>query len=195
MTAPAVPIDAATLSRLPPIAEESLSQDAKALKDTVLSAHPPLIAGLRGPTGIWMHRPRIGLHLYQVNRELLQDTALELPLRELAILVTAKEMASEFEWGAHEPLARKAGLAEAAIACVAEGGPTDTLPPEAAAVIDLGRDVFRRGKVADATYGRCLEVLGQQRLFTTAAVFSFFALTAVMLGVFDQRSPATMPSA
>jgi 4-carboxymuconolactone decarboxylase len=152
-----------------------------------MTADPPLIAGLRGPSGIWMNRPRIGLHLHRVNKELLADAALELPLRELTILVTAKEMRSEFEWEAHEPLARKAALPDAAIECVRQDRPTDGLPDPMAAIIDLGREVFRSGRVGDATYARSLHALGQERLFTVAAVFSFFALTAVMLGIFDQR--------
>jgi len=45
-----------------------------------------------------------------MNRILRNDVPLEPRLRELAILVTAREFDSQFEWTAHEPVALKEGL-------------------------------------------------------------------------------------
>ena len=46
----------------------------------------------------------------EMNRILRNDVPLEPRLRELAILVTAREFDSQFEWTAHEPVALKEGL-------------------------------------------------------------------------------------
>ncbi len=185
---PTVGIDPESLSRLKPLPEEAMDEHAAAYRDAILKAVPPLIAGLRGPAGIWMRKPRIGQRLQETLRELASAPELDAATRELAILVTATEMRSQFEWNAHEGLARKHGVSAAALACLVDDLAPDSLSSHEALVIKLGREVFRTGRVADQTYAEALAALGEERLFTVAAVIAFYALTAVMLGIFDQRS-------
>src|SRR5262245_57248084 len=56
------------------------------------------IAGLQGPAGIQLYATRAAEHLQPLNRYLRFQSGISPRIREIAILVTAREMDSQFEW-------------------------------------------------------------------------------------------------
>jgi 4-carboxymuconolactone decarboxylase len=104
-----------SLSRLPPVARETMDAQGQAFYDAVTGPHSRTLVGLQGPSGIWLHSPALGERVRAVNQYLRFETTLERRLTELAILVTARELDNQFEWTAHEPAALKEGLDPATI--------------------------------------------------------------------------------
>lgn len=94
-----------SLSRLPLIKREALDEKGKKLYDVVVSPEARSLAGLQGPMGIWLYSPLMAEHQRPLNYYLRFETDLPRRLTELAILVTAREMDSQFEWTAHEAAA------------------------------------------------------------------------------------------
>src|SRR5258708_6831884 len=92
-------------SRLPLPKREALDEQGRRVYDSVLDPKRPTLAGFQGPAGIWLHSPRVAEPIREFNRILRNEVPLEPRLRELAILVTAREFDSQFEWTAHEPVA------------------------------------------------------------------------------------------
>jgi len=82
----------------------------------------------------------------------------------LAILVTAREPDSQFEWEAHEPAAFREGVSRDIIEIIKHRLDTDGLDPADAVVIELGREIFGARKVASKTFGRSLKQFGSQSL-------------------------------
>ncbi len=66
--------------------------------------------GLRGPGGIQLHSPELARRSRPVNHYLRHEAGLGGRVRELAILTTARELDSQFEWAAHEPAALAEGI-------------------------------------------------------------------------------------
>src|SRR5258706_11070857 len=87
-------------SRLPLPKREALDEQGKRVYDSVLDPRRPTIAGFQGPAGIWLHSPRVGEPFREMNRILRNELPLQPALTALAILVTAREFDSQFEWTA-----------------------------------------------------------------------------------------------
>ena len=68
------------------------------------------IMGLQGPAGIQLFSPKTAPHHVAINRYLRFEAGFTPRIREIAILTTAREMDSQFEWVAHEPEALKEGV-------------------------------------------------------------------------------------
>src|SRR3989441_2742900 len=107
MTALPKDIHPESRSRLPLPKREALDEQGKRVYDSVLDPKRPTLAGFQGPAGIWLHTPRVGEPFREMNRILRNEVPLAPRLRELAILVTARELDSQFAWTAHEPVAMK----------------------------------------------------------------------------------------
>ena len=180
-------IDPDSLSRLPLLKREELDEQGKRLYDAVSDPTRPTIAGFRGPAGIWLHNPRLGEPMRDFNRLLRYEVGLEPRLRELAILVTARELDQQFEWTAHEPVALKEGLDPKILDIVKFRKPVSGVPEKESVIIRFGRELFGDRKVRSDTYAEAVRLFGQPTVFTLAALMADYALTAVMLTAFDQQ--------
>jgi 4-carboxymuconolactone decarboxylase len=174
-------------SRLPLPKREALDEQGKRVYDSVLDPKRPTLAGFQGPAGIWLHSPRVGEPFREMNRILRNEVPLEPRLRELAILVTAREFDSQFEWTAHEPVALKEGLDPRILDIVKFRKPVSGTPEKETAIIGFGRELFRERKVRPETYAETVRVFGQTAVVNLTALMANYAFTAVMLTAFDQQ--------
>ena len=115
-------------------------------------------------------------------------------VREVAILTTARECDSQFEWAAHEPEALKEGITPALIDVIRKRAPLTGVYPADATIITLGRDMFGARKVSAATYAAALKQFGRRALVDLVALMANYAGTAAVLTAFDmQLDPGTAP--
>jgi 4-carboxymuconolactone decarboxylase len=145
------------------------------------------LLGLDGPIGIRMHSPRVSEYMTMGNQYLRFGSGIEPRLMELAILVVAREMDSQFEWTAHEPPGRRAGLEQQIIDIVKFRLPVIGVGDKEGAIIQLGREAVGRRKVETETFARALQLFGRQGTVNIVSLMSHYAATAVLLTVFDQQ--------
>ena len=177
-----------SLSRLPLVSREDLDEKGKRAYDDCADSSKRLHTKLEGPPGFWLHIPDLLGHVREVNWHLRNsDIGLERHLRELTILVTARENNSQYEWTAHETHALKAGLAPGIIDCVRQRGSIANQPAKESVIIAFGRELFRHKKVSAETYLAALDALGQQGVVHMIALMSNYAMTAVIFHGIDQR--------
>jgi 4-carboxymuconolactone decarboxylase len=175
-------------SRLPPVRREDLDENGRQAFDAMTKEGGRLRASLRGPTGFWLHLPEVIGHVRELNWNLRNsELGLARPLRELAILVTARANDCQKEWTAHEPRALSAGVAPAIIDIVKYRKPLDGVAATEAAIIAFGRELFRDKKVSAATYAHALEVLGRRGLVHMIALMSNYTMTSVIFAALDQQ--------
>jgi 4-carboxymuconolactone decarboxylase len=187
-------IDPDSGCRLPLPKREELSPEAQATYDRLTSTSAQNLRGLRGPGGIQLHSPELSRVSRPLNHYLRFESSLGGRLRELAILVTAREHDSQFEWAAHEAAALRAGLAPDLIDIVRHRCDLDGIDEADAAVIALGREMFGARKVTSVTFARCLAQFGRRKLVDLVALMGNYAATAALLTAFDmQLDPGQAP--
>ncbi len=106
---------------------------------------------------------------------------------DLAILITAREHDSGYDWTVNEPAALKDGLEPAVIEVVRARKPTAGLTEKDAVLIEFGRQLFARHMVDAATYARMVKIFGERDLVDLVAVMGQHANEATMLAAFDQH--------
>jgi 4-carboxymuconolactone decarboxylase len=184
-------VDQASLSRLPLLERADLDAEGQKHYDTVVSPQSRTLVGLRGPSGIWMHSPRLAGYLREANQYLRFETALDRRLTELAILVTARELDNQFEWTAHEPAALAEGLPAEIIEIVKRRRPLarlgKRLGKKEAVIIACGRELFGKRRLSSATFARAVDLFGRRGVLELAALMGNYAMTAVILDTVDQQ--------
>ena len=133
-----------------------------------------------GPSQIGLHAAAFQALLASVGR----------PLIDLAILVTAREHDSQYDWTMNELAAVKDGLDAAVIDVVRNRKSTAGLPENDAALIDFARELFRVHYVTSPTYSRAVKAFGEGNLVALVRVLSQHTQEAALLAAFDQRLPA-----
>jgi 4-carboxymuconolactone decarboxylase len=179
-------IDPQSGFRLPLPKREDLDDAGKAHYDRV-TAPGATIAGLQGPSGITLYSPKAAEHARALNRYLRFEAGLPPRMREIAILTTAREMDSQFEWAAHEPVARKEGVEERVIDVIKHRMPTAGLNESDAIVIELGRQIFRDHKVTAETFAKAKALFGPNKLVELVMLMGNYAGTAALLTAVDMQ--------
>ena len=169
---------------------EELDDQGRKFYDEISSQDGRNIAGLRGPMGIRLYSPKLGELQRELNQYLRFEAGLSGPVRELAILVTARETDNQFEWAAHEPVARKEGLGEAAIDAVKNHKSVAGLADDQATIIQLGREIFEEKQVTQETFNRAVNSFGKQGLVNVVSLMGSYASTAALLKTFGMQLPA-----
>ena len=187
-------IDPESGCRLPLPRREELSPEGQQAYDRVAAPGSGNLRGLRGPGGIQLHSPELSRYSRPLNRYLRFEAGLGGRLRELTILVTARELDSQFEWAAHEGEALREGLAPELIDIVRHRGDLTDIDAADAAIIALGREIFGARKVSPATYASALAQFGRRKLVDLVALMGNYAATAALLTAFDmQLDPGIEP--
>ena len=179
-------IDPKSGFRLPLPKREDLDEAGKKHYDRV-SAPGASIAGLQGPSGIQLYSPNTAEHTRALNRYLRYEAGFPPRVREIAILATAREMDSQFEWVAHEPEALKEGVEPAVIDAIKHRKSTAGLDETDATVIELGRQIFRDHKVTPETFAKAKALFGPTKLVELVMLMGNYAGTAALLTAVDMQ--------
>jgi 4-carboxymuconolactone decarboxylase len=179
-------IDPQSGFRLPLPKREDLDDSARKTYDSAMTPGAT-IAGLQGPAGVQLYSPKTTQHLRAINRYLRFEAGIPPRIREIAILATAREMNSQFEWVAHEPEALKEGVPQAVVDAIKYRKSTAGLDATDAAVIELGRQLWRDHKVAPATFAKLKDAFGPNKLVDLVLLMGNYAGTAALLTAVDMQ--------
>ena len=108
-------------------------------------------------------------------------------MREVAILTTAREMDSQFEWVAHEPEALKEGVPQSTIDVIKYRRSTEGVDATDALIIELGRQLWRDHKVKSETFAKLKDIFGPNKLIELVMLMGNYAGTAALLAAVDMQ--------
>lgn len=165
---------------------EDLDEDGKKAYDRGMTPGAS-IAGLQGPSGIQLFSPKTAAMVSGLNRYLRYQAGFTGHVREVAILTTAREMDSQFEWVAHEPEALKEGVSQNVIDVIKYRRSTEGLDETDALIIELGRQLWRDHKVKPETFSKLKTMFGPNKLVELVMLMGNYAGTAALLTAVDMQ--------
>jgi 4-carboxymuconolactone decarboxylase len=180
-------VDPQSGCRLPLPKREELGAEAQLVYDSLADPRGASLRGLRGPGGILLHSPELARFSRPLNHHLRHGAGLGGRVRELAILVTARALDSQFEWCAHEAEAMRQGISREIVDIVKYHRDSGALGEADRIVIELGREIFTARKVAPETFARALRQFGRRALVDLVALMGNYAGTAALLTAFDMQ--------
>jgi 4-carboxymuconolactone decarboxylase len=180
------------MPRLPELRPEELTPEQKRVHDTIVAGPRGQV---RGPLAVWLRRPELAARAQALGEYCRYGSSLSKRLSELAILVTARHWAAEFEWFAHRKHAAEAGLAEDIIEAIREGRPPTFPDAEEQAVYDIAVAIYRDRRLSDDIYARGAAVLGEYRLIDLIGVLGYYALISMTINAFGVMPPEGTPLA
>jgi 4-carboxymuconolactone decarboxylase len=178
-------------ARVPIPSRDTLDADGRRAYDVIVNPDSRYASGPRGPVTAWTHSPLMAEHVFPASTYLRYGTERDQRLTELAILSTAREVRSQYEWTSHEPLAQRAGLEQEVIDLVRDRtdldavGDVQGLGDVERTIIRFAREVVSEEKVAADTYARAVAHFGQKGVMDLAGLIGYYGFVNVTLKAFD----------
>ena len=153
------------------------------------------IAGTRGrvagPFTVLLHVPELADRVQHLGAYLRYEAGIDRDFAETAVLVTAKAWACPFEWEAHEPLARLAGVPDVVIEGVRAGSDAGLMPERYRAVCEYTRELAQSGRVSDELHRAALMLLGVPGTVELTVLVGYYTLLAMTLNAHRAEESGT----
>ncbi len=180
--------------KLTPITE--MTADQKKYVDAVLSgptsatgsaAAVPGAPTIGSPFNVYLRSPLLAEQLRRLAEHIRFKSSLPFKLNEFAILVTARQWGSQYEWFAHHRLALKAGLNPAIAEELAQGKRPSGMDADETAIYNFSQELHTTKQVSDATFKAVVDKFGEQGAMDLIAVNGYYVLVSMVLNV--DRTP------
>ena len=172
---------------MPPIPADQMSPAQRDVAQEIALGRRGAVYGPFVPA---LRSPELARRLQRVGEYLRYEPALPPKLRELAILLVAREWTQEFEWHAHAGLALDAGLPQVLVQAIADGRRSTTMSADEALVCDFFFELQRSHSVSDSMYTAAIDLLGEQGVIDLVALVGYYTTLAMIMNVARTPLPA-----
>lgn len=166
--------------RMPPLAREQMDELQRAAADELIAGPRKAV---KGPFIPLLRSPLLMQRLQRVGEYLRFDSVLPTRLNEFATLLVARAWSQQFEWFVHVAAALKAGTSQATIDAIRDGCRPSDMSADEALVHDAVAELIAHRGLADATYARAVERLGERGVIDLVALVGYFAQVCWVLNV------------
>ncbi len=171
---------------MPPIPADRMTPSQR-------EAAQEIVAGRRGdlygPFVPALRSPEFLRRLQRLGEYLRYEAALPPRLREMAIILTAREWNQDFEWDVHAPLAKEAGLAPSIVDDIAAGRRPAEMDDEEAVIFDVFVELHRTRALGDATYAAAVSAFSEQGLIDLLGAIGYYTTLAMIMNVAQTPLP------
>jgi 4-carboxymuconolactone decarboxylase len=138
--------------------------------------------GIRGPFLALIHNPELANCVQQLGEHLRFGNTLSLAQIELVVLTVARHWNCQYEWFAHERVARtKTDLADGIIKALALGQTPPNMTVEEATLHALAKESLANGEPSDAVYDQAAKLFGRAGVLDALALTGYYSMMAMVL--------------
>jgi 4-carboxymuconolactone decarboxylase len=163
------------MARLTPIT----SKDQVATKDhAIVDAIAASRGAIQGPFTMFLHCPELAGRVAHLGAFVRFEGSLDMRVRVLAAMATARELDAVYVWGAQAGGARRLGVPESTITAIREKH-TRGMPPEDAEIVEFTLQLLRKHRVDDATFKAIQERFGNDGLIQLTGAIGYYGMLAM----------------
>ena len=164
--------------RLSQITYDSLAPEVRPLADDILKVSS---AALGGPYNALLRSPEMARRAFDLFDYLRFKTSVDKRLNEFAILIQARISNAQYEWWAHEPIARKAGLSDAVMHDLRECRRPMAMHRDERLVYDFCVQLTLNHRVPDALWQEAIDKLGEQQVIDLTVLSGTYVMVSMLL--------------
>ncbi len=177
------------MARTPALTRDSIAEDQKAAFDELVQQRGEVPTS--GPGSVMLNAPEVAKRALDLAGFLRgESSSLERRIRELAMLLAARENDCQYIWNAHAPYARSAGLGDDIVDALRDKNDLPGLAADEAAVVNYGREFFRTRRVSQSAFDAALTQFGVQGLTELTTLMGCYAMLAFNVNAFGVELPA-----
>ena len=162
--------------RFKPLTYEQMSPEQKKMTDIAVAQR-----GTGGSFNISVRDPDGGRIFFDMGDRVRFHMSVPDKLKELAIVLTARQWGAQFEWLAHRRAAVQAGLSEDKVKAIAEGRRPVGMLADEEAVYNFITELFKTRQVSDATFAAVKNVAGERGVVDLIVSAGYYQVVSMFM--------------
>jgi 4-carboxymuconolactone decarboxylase len=176
---------------MPEIPADKMTQEQKQTYAQIASGRR---GAVYGPFIPLLRSPQLASHLQKTGEYLRYHNSMPPKLRELVILMTARQWTQQVEWYIHHPIALKEGLKPEIAQAVAEGRRPEGMSEDEELLYELCAELRQNQTLGDKTYDRAVARFGEQGIIDLLGLIGYYTWMAIVMNVArTSLSPGAQP--
>ena len=164
--------------RFAQITYEALPAEVRPLADDILKVSS---AALGGPYNALLRSPEMARRAFDFLDYLRFKTSVNKRLNEFAILIQARISNAQYEWWAHEPIARKAGLSDAVMRDLQQCQRPASMQGDERLVYDFCIHLSLNHRVPDDLWQEAVTQMGDQAVVDLTVLSGTYVMVSMLL--------------
>ncbi len=168
------------MARLPYLSRENIPENKRQIYDHIQETRSRVekLKEMPRTYRLLLNSLDLGEHVARLGEYFRFESLLDAVIRETAIISTAREIDSQYEWAHHEYIARQVGVRPEVIEAIRSRQTTVELSPDERAVIQVAKEMVHHRTVNEETFQITLRLLGPEQTVDLITLVAYF----VMLG-------------
>ena len=175
------------MARTPAVNRESVPEREREAFDAFVASRGEIPA--TGPGSVMLNAPEVAQRALGLAAYLRTETSLSPRIRELAMLMAARENDCQFIWNAHAPPARREGLSDELVDALRDRKDLPNPTEEELAVINYGREFFRTRRVSQEAFDAVVSHFGVNGATELTTLMGCYAMLAFNVNAFGVELP------
>ena len=164
--------------RLTQLRYEELTPEDRPLADAILKVSS---AGLGGPYNALLRSPDMARRCFDLLDYLRFKTSVDKRLNEFAILIQERISNAQYEWWAHEAIARRNGLSDAVMRELQLCQRPSSMQDDERLVYDYCTQLTLNHRVSDALWQEAVTSMGEQVLIDLTVLSGTYVMVSMLL--------------
>ena len=168
--------------RLPKLTPETMTPRQQELSDRISGKR----GGTRGPFLCWLHSPELCDRVEALGAYARFESSLDLSLRELILLIAARNFDAQYSWNAHIDRAVEAGVSREALLQLARGErPHFPDRGDQEVIYRFCTQLLTDHFVSDETFAEAHELFGSNGCVDIVGTLGNYSMLAFCLNAFE----------
>lgn len=172
--------------RLTQILYDDLAPEVRPLADDILKVSS---AALGGPYNALLRSPDMARRCFDLLDYLRFKTSVNKRLNEFAILIQARIANAQYEWWAHETIARRAGLPDALMQELQHCQRPSSMQADEQLVYDYCTQLTLNHRVSDALWQKAVTSMGEQAVMDLTVLSGTYVMVSMLLNATQVAIP------
>ena len=175
------------MARTPTVTRDSVPEREREAFDAFVAARGEIPT--TGPGSVMLNAPEAAQRALGLAAYLRTETSLSPRIRELAMLLAARENDCQFIWNAHAPPARREGLRDELVDALRDRRELPNPSADELAVVNFGREFFRARRVSQESFDAVVAHFGVNGATELATLMGCYAMLAFNVNAFGVELP------
>lgn len=165
------------MSRVPYVNREDMDAEGQKIYDQIRKDRNSAEVGLQFRA--LLNNPQASGHLTSMGAQLRFHSSVPENLKELAIILVAREWNSDIEWTGHSALAARAGVSNASIESIRTRKTSEGLTGKEATIARFVHEMLREKRVSDSTFAAAKSIVGERGVVDLTLTVSYYSALAL----------------